>query len=96
MYQSLYAPIIKKYIEETLNSFLSQRCDFTFEIIIADDCSKDSTLKICQHYQKNNRNIIKIVRRKKTSLIKNFFTGIIYCQGKYIAMCGGDDYWTVP
>tara|TARA_B100000963_G_scaffold335460_1_gene329606 strand:+ start:9187 stop:10134 length:948 start_codon:yes stop_codon:yes gene_type:complete len=85
----------EKYIEETLNSFLSQKCDFTFEIIIADDCSKDSTLEICQHYQKSNKEIIKIISRKKNlGLIKNFFTGIIFCQGKYIAMCGGDDYWT--
>lgn len=82
------------YIEETLDSFLMQECDFNYEIVIAEDQSSDNTLKICQEYARNNKGLINIISRKKNlGLIENFFQGITKCKGKYIAMCGGDDYW---
>lgn len=85
----------EKYIEETLDSFFMQKCDFTFEIVIAEDCSSDSTLKICKEYRDKYRGKVNIISRSKNlGLINNFFEGITHCKGDYIAMCGGDDYWT--
>ena len=84
----------ESYIRETLDSFLMQDCDFNYEIVIAEDQSSDNTLKICQEYARNNKGLINIIYRKKNlGLIENFFQGITQCKGKYIAMCGGDDYW---
>ena len=37
----------ENYIEETLNSLISQKTDFNFQIIISDDSSTDSTLEKC-------------------------------------------------
>jgi len=83
------------YIEETLNSFLMQDCNFDYEIIIAEDHSIDRTLDICMEYAKKHPDKINILPRKKNlGLINNFFQGITKCKGKYVAMCGGDDYWT--
>ena len=83
------------YIEQTLNSFLKQKCTFDYEIVIAEDQSNDRTLEICQEYALKNEMKINILSRKKNlGLIENFFRGITSCKGKYIAMCGGDDYWT--
>ena len=82
------------YIEETLDSFLMQECDFKFEIVIAEDNSRDNTLKICKEYARKKKGFINIIAREKNlGLIENFFQGITKCKGKYIAMCGGDDYW---
>lgn len=83
------------YVKETLDSFLVQDCKFDFEIIIAEDHSKDRTLEICNEYSKKHPDKITILSREKNlGLINNFFQGITKCKGKYIAMCGGDDYWT--
>lgn len=74
-----------------------QKCNFAFEIVIGDDCSTDRTLQICVEYQKAHPNkIILLSRYKNLGLIENFFEGLNHCRGKYIATCGGDDYWTDP
>lgn len=87
----------EKYIAQTLESFLMQECNFDIEIVIGEDCSKDNTLKICIEYQKRFPDKIKLLNRKKNlGLIENFFEGLTHCTGKYIATCGGDDYWTDP
>ena len=83
------------FVEETLESFLNQKCNFDSEIVIAEDCSKDNTAAICEDYvRKYPDKIVLLKREKNLGLIKNFFEGITHCRGKYIAMCGGDDYWT--
>lgn len=85
----------ENYIEQTLDSFLMQECNFDFEIVIGEDCSKDNTLKICIDYQNRFPDKIKLLNREKNlGLIENFFEGLGHCTGKYIATCGGDDYWT--
>jgi glycosyltransferase involved in cell wall biosynthesis len=85
----------EKYIEETLDSFIMQDCNFNYEIVIAEDNSSDQTLEICREYKRKYRGKINILSRQKNlGLIENFFRGITKCKGKYIAMCGGDDYWT--
>lgn len=87
----------EQYAAQTLNSFLAQECNFDFEIVIGEDFSKDNTLKICIEYQKRFPDKIKLLNRKKNlGLIENFFEGLSHCKGKYIATCGGDDYWTDP
>lgn len=87
----------EQYIAQTLDSFLMQQCNFDFEIVIGEDCSKDKTMEICQNYiEKYPDKITLLNRRKNLGLIENFFEGLSHCKGKYIATCGGDDYWTDP
>ena len=35
-----------RYLRQTLDSFLSQKCDFPFEILVHDDVSTDGTIDI--------------------------------------------------
>lgn len=42
----------ERYISEAIDSFLSQKTTFAFEIIIGEDCSTDSTLEIIKKYKK--------------------------------------------
>jgi len=87
----------EKYIEESILGFLSQETNFPFEIIIHDDCSTDSTKKIIQDYANKYPKLIKTIFQKENqySLGKKIQPLVLpHCQGKYIAFCEGDDYWT--
>lgn len=86
----------KKYIKEAIDSILSQKTDFKYELIIRDDASTDGTDLIIKEYQKKYPDIIKPIFMKKNNFNKN--TRLIketlgYSKGKYIAFMDGDDYW---
>lgn len=85
----------KNYIVEAIDSFLMQETDFPFEIVIGEDCSTDGTRIIINSYVEKYSNIIRLVTSEcNVGMHKNFIRTVKKCQGKYIALCEGDDYWT--
>ncbi len=88
----------EKYIRDALDSFLSQKTNFEFEILVHDDASLDKTTKIIEKYQKKHPKIIKPIYQKSNqySQGKRIFYEFNHKRaiGKYVAMCEGDDYWT--
>ncbi len=87
----------EKYITQALDGFVSQKTNFDFEAIVADDCSSDSTPKIINEYAKKYPNIIKPVLRKKNIGVQaNLIDALNRATGDYIALCEGDDFWTDP
>lgn len=87
-----------KYISDAINSFLAQKTQYKFEIIIHDDCSTDKTNDILMSFKKNFPNIIKIINPKENLYSKYGvnapgLNAISYSLGKYIAFCEGDDFW---
>lgn len=54
----------EKYIKECISSLVKQNFK-NFEIIISDNCSEDSTLKICKKFKKKYKKKIFIFRQKK-------------------------------
>ena len=86
---------VENYIEEAMDSFLSQNTTFPFEIIVGEDHGQDRTLDILLTYQEKFPNIVKIiVHSKNMGRMKNSIRAIQSCRGKYLAFCDGDDYWT--
>lgn len=87
----------EKYIKDAIDSFLSQRTNFDYEIIIHDDASTDNTADIIRQYEKKYPNKIHGIYQKKNqfSQKKKIVNDYAYprCKGKYIALCEGDDYW---
>ena len=84
----------EKYISQAIDSFLMQKTDFNFEIVIGEDFSTDNTRKIIEVYQKKHPKKIKLLPSDKNLGIEaNFFRTTQACNGKYIAICDGDDYW---
>lgn len=90
------------YISDALDSFLMQETDFAFEICLGEDDSTDKTREICLQYAKKYPNIIKLFLRKREDVIyiNNLPTGrfnimqtLKKCQGEFIAICEGDDYF---
>jgi len=85
----------EQYIQQTLDSFIDQKTDFNFEVIIADDCSTDNTAGIIREYAEKFPNIIKpILRKKNIGIQSNFIDALQHASGTYIALCEGDDFWT--
>ena len=85
-----------KYIRDTLDGFLSQETEFSYEIIIHDDASTDKTPEIIREYQKKYPTIIKpIFENVNQYSLKTWITYecIKKACGKYYAFCEGDDYW---
>lgn len=87
----------EKFIEQTLLSFLNQKTDFSYEILIHDDASTDRTVSIIEKYHNKYPEIIKPIYQKQNK----YSQGIAVNEynygravGKYIAFCEGDDYWT--
>lgn len=84
----------EKYIQTALKGFLNQNTDFSYEIIIADDCSTDTTIHLLKKYQELYVDKIKLISNTKNiGVHQNFLNSISQCSGKYIALCEGDDYW---
>lgn len=85
----------ESYISEAIDSFMMQKTDFDFEILIGEDCSTDSTGKIVEMYQAKYPDRIRIITSdKNVGFMKNMIRLHENSKGKYIAICEGDDYWT--
>jgi glycosyltransferase involved in cell wall biosynthesis len=85
---------LEKYIAEAIESWLIQKTNFDFEIIICDDCSKDNTTKIIESYiEKYPGKIRLLIADKNQGMMPNFIWSLESAEGKYIAVCDGDDYW---
>jgi glycosyltransferase involved in cell wall biosynthesis len=87
----------EEFIAPAINSILMQRVDFSYEIIIGDDCSTDGTGRILDELQRAHPELIRIMRPAR-NLGDNgrpmFLETLKAAQGKFIAMLDGDDYWT--
>lgn len=84
-------------IGRTLDSILSQRTDFPFEIVIGDDSSIDSTGEVCREYEKRHPGVVRYIRRgSNLGVAENYFRCIEEARGRYIADCAGDDFWIDP
>lgn len=89
----------EKYIREALDSFLMQKTNFAYEVLVHDDASTDHSADIIREYEKKYPNIIKPIYQTINQHTKCRITltyQIPRVRGKYIAFCEGDDYWLKP
>jgi len=90
----------KNFIREAIDGFLMQQTNFPIEIIIHDDASTDNTANIIHEYQVRYPNLIKPIIQTENQYSSRGFGFLLdmfdKAQGRYIALCEGDDYWTDP
>lgn len=87
----------ENYIRQALDSFLTQKTNFKYEIIIHDDASTDHTPDIIKEYAEKYPNIIKPIYQTENQFLKGRKASLITfkeAKGRYIAFCEGDDFWT--
>ena len=84
----------EKFIRKCIEGALNQDLDCDYEIIIGEDKSPDNTLEICREYQQKHPELIKLVERDENlGMMGNWLETLRTCNGEYIAICEGDDYW---
>lgn len=90
----------EKYIRDALESFVSQKTTFQYEVIVHDDASTDGTADIIREYAQNYPEIIRPIYQKENQYSKGVKVAgeIIWplLRGKYVAACECDDCWTDP
>jgi len=84
------------YIVQAMEGVLMQKCNFSIELIIGEDCSTDKTRQICNDYALKHSEINLLATETNLGMMPNFIRTLRACTGKYIAICEGDDYWTDP
>ena len=84
----------ERYIKEQLESILKQSYH-NLEIIICDDLSNDSTVKVIEEYQRTDSRIKLFINKSNLGFKKNFEKSILLCNGEYIALSDQDDIWKV-
>lgn len=88
----------EKYLRQCLDGFVAQKTNFKFEVLIHDDASTDSSPEIIREYEEKYPDMIKPIYQTENQYSKGVKIGWVYqyprAQGKYIALCEGDDYWT--
>lgn len=79
---------IKKFLNSTINDL--EGSNISYEIIIIDNGSKDSTINIIKQIQKTNKNIILIELGKNTGTTFSRNIGLKLAKGEYIYILDSD------
>lgn len=83
------------FIEETVQSVLSQIVNFKYRIIVADDCSTDDTVEKIKRLAENSP--VPFVFLQNTSnlgIMHNYQRAFSACTSEFVAIIEGDDIWT--
>ena len=86
----------EKYIKECIDSILAQEIDFTYEVLIGEDCSRDNTRAVLKDIEKALPENFKIYYREKNMGMGR--TGNAWdlqkrAKGEYIITIEGDDFF---
>ena len=81
---------VEEYLEQCIESILSQKCTCSMHLIIVDDGSEDHTGEICDRY-KDHENVL-VIHQKNRGLSGARNTGMNYAEGRYLMFVDSDDY----
>ena len=88
------------YVRDCLEGFVSQKTTFPVEVLIHDDASTDGTQQIIKEYESRFPDLFRVVYQTENQFSKGVrpWDDVLFpmAQGKYVAWCEGDDYWTDP
>lgn len=80
---------VEKYVKECIESVLSQKTKFKYEVILINDGSLDNTLNILKKYEDRKEIVLVDQKNKGFSGARN--TGLQYVQGEYLMFVDSDD-----
>lgn len=88
------------YLRDCFEGFVKQKTSFPIEILVHDDASTDHSADIIREYTARYPDLFKPIYQIENQYSKGVKISFEYqyprAQGKYIALCEGDDYWTDP
>ena len=84
----------EKYIAQAIESVLAQRTAFSYELLIGDDASGDTTPEIIRAYAHRAPDRVRpVLRRENLGATKNLSDLMCRARGRYVAYLEGDDFW---
>ncbi|MBO4878236.1 MAG: glycosyltransferase [Ruminococcus sp.] len=90
----------EKYIRTTLEGFVNQKTTFRFKVVVHDDASTDGSQDIIREYAEKYPDMFDLVLQEENKYQQGIDFEDEYMfprvEGKYVAVCEGDDYWTDP
>lgn len=90
----------RSYIRQCLEGFINQITDFKYEVLVHDDASTDGTAEIIREFEAKYPDFIKPIYQSVNQYSGDDKIWIRFqfprANGKYLALCEGDDYWTDP
>lgn len=81
----------EKYLEECLQSVLNQTYQ-DFEIVLVDDGSTDNSPQICDSYQKNYPDKIKVIHQSNQGQLSSRCQAVKNADGDYLIFVDSDDF----
>lgn len=87
------------YIVQALDSILMQKTEYSYEVLVGEDCSTDRTREILKEYEKKHPGKFQIFYREHNmhkQRPNNAGDLKLRCKGKYVIALEGDDYWLDP
>lgn len=86
-----------EYLEQAVQSVLSQDVQEPLEILIGEDCSSDETLAVALELQRRHPDVIRVISsRSNVGITSNFLRLVAHARAPFLALLEGDDYWTHP
>jgi len=84
----------ERFIKQAVESVLMQKTSFDFELVIGEDCSRDRTREIVLEYARRCPDRIRLLpSERNVGPYPNFSRSLEACEGQYVAVLEGDDYW---
>lgn len=84
-----------QYIRQAIDSILEQEVDFSYQIIVTDDCSQDDSPQIIKEYaEKYPDKILALYSDKNCRLFRNVLKALEKMNSEYFCVLDPDDYWT--
>jgi glycosyltransferase involved in cell wall biosynthesis len=82
----------ERFLTKQVESILAQTYS-NIELVIVDDCSKDSTPEIAKGFEERDSRVKFFQNKENLGFNKNFERAVTLCSGHYIAISDQDDIW---
>lgn len=82
------------YIRQCLDTILSQKVNFKYQIVVGEDCSNDGTKEILLEYKEKYPDIfVLLINEENMGASRNAYRVKQHCVGQYVMGGEGDDFW---
>lgn len=82
---------VEKYLERCMESVLHQKTEYSYEVIVVNDCSPDNSIRIIDRYKDHPLvKFINHISNQGLSAARN--TGLKEMRGRYVMFVDSDDY----
>lgn len=89
----------ENYITRALDSIQMQKTQYSYEVLVGEDCSTDNTRAVVQAWEREHPGKFTFFYRETNMHKTDCPNGLdlkMRCKGKYIICLEGDDFWTDP